>query len=55
MTLAELQQLKDAASRANATYDAARKAYKAQQKTKARAQGLTNSGTSNHLHALRAG
>ena len=37
MTKAELQRLKEEATRANSTYDAARKAYKAQQKAQARA------------------
>ena len=37
MTFAELQRLKEEAARANSAYDAARKAYKAQQKAQARA------------------
>ena len=53
MTLTELQRLKEEAVRANSAYDAARKAYKAQQKAKTRTEGFTT-GTGN-VSSLRSG
>ena len=55
VTLAQLARLKEEAARANSAYDAARKAYKAQQKAKVRAQGFESPGATYHLPALLAG
>ena len=53
ITLIQLARLKEEAARANSAYDAARKAYKAQQKAQARA---TRSEPRNgSLHDLRKG
>ena len=53
MTPTELQRLKEEAARANSAYDAARKAYKAQQKAQT---GATRSEPRNgSLHDLRKG
>ena len=53
MTPTELQRLKEEAARANSAYDAARKAYKAQQKAQAWVSGLEAGNRS--LHDLRKG
>ena len=53
MTPTELQRLKEEAARANSAYDAAKKAYKAQQKAEARVSGLEAGNRS--LHDLRKG
>ena len=55
MTHADLQRLKEEAARANSAYDAARKAYKAQQKAQARTQRLANASEADPLPALLAG
>lgn len=55
MTFAELQRLKEEAARANSAYDAARKAYKDQQKAQARAQRLANASEADSLPVLLAG
>lgn len=55
VTHAQLARLKEEAARANSAYDAARKAYKAQQKTEARAQRLANASAPNPLPTLLAG
>ena len=53
ITLNQLARLKEEAARANSAYDAARKAYKAQQKAEARVSGLEAGNRS--LHDLRKG
>lgn len=55
MTPTELQRLKEEAARANSAYDAARKAYKAQQKAQARTQRLANASEADSLPVLLAG
>ena len=51
ITLSQLARLKEEAARANKAYDAARKQWKAQQKTEARVSGLEARNRS--LHDLR--
>ena len=54
VTLAQLARLKLESINANKAYDAARKQWKAQQKAKARAQGLENAARRNLMSSLFA-
>ena len=55
VTLMQLARLREESVRANKAYDAARKQWKAQQKAKARAQGLANARAAHSLPAMLAG
>ena len=55
VTLVQLARLKEEASHANTAYDAARKAYKAQQKAQARAERLANSIATDSVHGVQHG
>lgn len=55
VTLMQLARLREESVRANKAYDAARKQWKAQQKSKARAQGLANAIATHQLPAVLAG